>query len=510
MPGRQRTTKPDQSDSNSRQSSGGRLAVDSVQKPSLRMVTQSGRTIECDADPFNSGTEGRLFYTRDQHSVVKIYNRPEEWRRNSLDLIIRKRAAVMGKDAAYWNRFFCWPEDLIKTPSLGLVMPRATENLRPFSHFLSPRFRKRLAQEKGNAVLGSWIGHLGILIKLTRAVNRLHQNGLCHSDLSTNNVLVDPQRGEATLIDCDGLVETGSQILLPTVMGTPDYMAPELVVALAETTRTGKVPLQPSLETDLHSLAVLVYQGLLYRHPLRGSAFYSEDADEDERLMLGRRALFIEHPTNHTNRPKDHFLSSAILGGDLQDLFARSFIDGLHNPAKRPLAAEWERALVRLYDQTVPCTNDACNAKSFVFVEGMEVRCPWCQQVPSGPQYLPVLAFYKHDGKSGNTFGLDFQLVGWPQRTLHNWHLTPNTLPGPGIDPAPLAVLEWNRQADGREVWMLRNTTARQLMDLTDMSQPQPIVPGDTIQLTHGTQLFHEVSEHRRVIRIFMMSRNGG
>ncbi len=326
--------------------------------PGMQVVTGDQRVITCAPEPFSYGSEGRLFFTSDGRYVVKLYNRPEAWREASLQAIIKKRAAVMGNHVDYWSRYFCWPEALVVRPNLGVYMPRARPGLRPFAHFLAPRFRKRLAETEGPAVLGTWIGHVGILMKLARTVNRLHNNGLCHSDLSTNNLLVNPATGDASLIDCDGLVETGSSILLPTVLGTPDYMAPELVMGM--TPRPGQQPPQPTVETDRHSLAVLIYQGLLFRHPLKGGKFHSPDPDEDERLMLGRGALYIEHPTDHSNRPKTPFLKSSILGKQMQDLFARAFIEGLKHPSKRPLAAEWEGALVRLYDQTLPCSNPNC------------------------------------------------------------------------------------------------------------------------------------------------------
>ena len=45
-------------------------------------------------------------------------------------------------------------------------------------------------------------------LKIARAMRRLHAAGLAPSDLSSNNVLVDPLSGNACIIDCDGLVRT--------------------------------------------------------------------------------------------------------------------------------------------------------------------------------------------------------------------------------------------------------------------------------------------------------------
>ena len=55
----------------------------------------------------------------------------------------------------------------------------------------------------------------------------------------------------------------------------------------------------PSRTTDLHALAVLIYMYLLYRHPLRGDKVHDQDdSQRDEELMMGAKALFVEHPTD--------------------------------------------------------------------------------------------------------------------------------------------------------------------------------------------------------------------
>jgi hypothetical protein len=52
-------------------------------------------------------------------------------------------------------------------------------------------------------------------------------------------------------------------------------------------------------------LAVLIYMYLLYRHPLRGGKVHDvNDPQRDENLAMGENALFIEHPTDPSNRVK--------------------------------------------------------------------------------------------------------------------------------------------------------------------------------------------------------------
>jgi serine/threonine protein kinase len=86
-------------------------------------------------------------------------------------------------------------------------------------------------------------------------------------DLSYKNILIDPVMGRACVIDVDGLVVPGKYP--PDVVGTPDFIAPEVVM----TNHLKKDDPQrhlPNIMTDRHALAVLIYMYLLYRHPLRG------------------------------------------------------------------------------------------------------------------------------------------------------------------------------------------------------------------------------------------------
>ena len=95
---------------------------------------------------------------------------------------------------------------------------------------------------------------------------------------------------------------------------------------------------------------------------------------------MGEKALFIEHPTDKTNRVKPKDLDKSqlpqgdptklpytICGPYLKKLFDRAFIDGLHNPSARPSAAEWEDALVKTCDLVQPCQNPKCEAHWYVF-----------------------------------------------------------------------------------------------------------------------------------------------
>ena len=247
------------------------------------------------------------------------------------------------------------------------------------------RENRALLEKFAPAELGDFRNFFALCVQMARAVARLHNAGLAHSDLSPNNVLVDPTRGVSIVIDVDSLVVEG--LFPPDVAGTKGYIAPEVL-------STAHLPIRdpqrkhPNARTDLHALAVLLYQYLLRRHPLDGKRIppQAKTAEEQELLSYGSEALFCEHPTDASNRPEEKtYVGCATLGPPLHDLFQRAFVKGLHAPNDRPSALEWVRGLVKTWDLLYPCPNQKCSHKWFVLADPKAVKCPFCGTKPHGP-----------------------------------------------------------------------------------------------------------------------------
>lgn len=98
----------------------------------------------------------------------------------------------------------------------------------------------------------------------------MHAMGLAHSDLSYNNVLIDPIEKSACMIDLDGLVVPG--LFSAEVIGTAEFIAPE-VLATKHLDKSDQNRILPSRLTDLHALPVLIYMFLLHRHPPMHKSF---------------------------------------------------------------------------------------------------------------------------------------------------------------------------------------------------------------------------------------------
>jgi DNA-binding helix-hairpin-helix protein with protein kinase domain len=289
------------------------------------------------------------------------------------------------------------------------------------------------------------LGRLRVATRLARAIRRMHFAGLAHSDLSNKNVLIDPKGGDACVIDIDSLVVPG--IAPPSVLGTPGYIAPEVLAGKA----------QPSIATDKHALAVLLYQLLLQRHPLQGTRVNSaRSPEEDEMLSMGARALFVEHPTDRSNPPsKPIQVPYHRLGPHLAPLFEKSFVHGLHAPDRRPDAAEWEAALYRTLHMLAPTSS---GRHWVVAGPGLPTTCPWSNERIGSP--LPYARVLKQTsngvGDEGITFSLFHHLV------LHEWHRRSGVTPNESADRTPQGYVA----QDGGKWWLVN--TSHEPMHVVD------------------------------------------
>src|SRR6201987_5472939 len=104
---------------------------------------------------------------------------------------------------------------------------------------------------------------VALMVKVARAVQSAHEQGILHRDLKPGNILLDG-RGEPLVSDF-GLAKwiepTGDATRTPTVFGTPGYIAPEQVNGSA-----GK--LTPA--ADVYSLGAVLFHLLTGRSPFTG------------------------------------------------------------------------------------------------------------------------------------------------------------------------------------------------------------------------------------------------
>ncbi|MFO1429565.1 MAG: serine/threonine protein kinase [Candidatus Competibacteraceae bacterium] len=479
----------------------------SIEKATLA----DGKTVEFElvSDPPEGGMK-KTYFSPDRAYVVQFYKDQsaavDPQRLARLDAIVGKYNPTILKSAGgnaptfasaeYFSKLFCWPMGIVVNPALGIIAPTYPSNYffasGPFQGkekqglwFLGPKVRKLLPE----AERGSWIDYFKLTILMARAVRRLHMAGLAHSDLSPKNVLVDPSLGLSVVIDIDSLVVP--DLYPPDVLGTPGFIAPEVLA-------TQHLPLNdpnryfPSTTTDQHALAVLIYYYLLLRHPLQGPKQHSlVSAEEDERLAMGSQALFIEHPSDHSNRPQNLQLSYTVLGHHLSDLFKRAFVDGLHAPRKRPAASEWERGLVKTWDMLMPCTNPGCSHHWFV-LDPHKPGCPFCGSKLSAP--IPMLTL-RSERRPGQWMRVG-ELVIYNNISLFKWHAFDSVFPGEEADRTPLAYCVFHQ---GR--WLLVN---QQLTSLTS-ARGNRVPIGQALELKNREQIRFSQEPHGMIAEVHMV-----
>ncbi|MEM6490023.1 MAG: lipopolysaccharide kinase InaA family protein [Pseudomonadota bacterium] len=490
----------------------------------VRATSAKGESIEFEGVHFSSGVMKDVHWDRAGRDVVAFFRDPLDGaglERIRAIVDVHRARILEGPGGGDLAALYRWPRDTVEYQGkLGLVIPRFDPAFF-FAHgsanndmlsikgkekqgkwFASARHRSTYLDPRER---GEWIDYLRICIRIARAVRRLHAAGLAHSDLSYKNVLVDPLSGSACIIDIDGLVVPGK--FPPDVVGTPEFIAPEVVM-------TQDLPLGddnknlPSIQTDRHALAVLIYMYLLSRHPLDGRKIHDpDDAARDNALQMGERALWVEHPQDDSNRIDLRHVNKAALpwadtqklpytlcGPRLAALFEQAFIDGLHEPAKRPTAEEWERALILTADMLIPCNIAGCNAGMYVFDNSRRPHCPLCQQPYD--HVAPILNLYSSRG-SGDFRPDNHRVTVFDGLSLYPWHANRFVFPSErltGNERQRMAYVRWH---DG--AWHLVN---ERLPDMLELPDKKPIAPGQGVVLSEGKQILLSREDGGRLISV--------
>ena len=488
----------------------------------IKLTASDGSTVEFYDEVKAQGGMKDVYFSPSKQYVVAFYRKTlkelkpsEKDRLQNIVGVYRDKIFVNDPHGAYWKNLFAWPEKTVEwNGKIGVVVPFYDKKFffsggtfdkqeKNGKWFASAKLRNKFLPDNQK---GTWLTHLHVCIKIARAMRRLHIAGLAHSDLSYNNVLIDPVSGSACIIDDDGLVVPGKYP--PDVVGTPDFIAPEVLETKNLSLDDPKRKL-PNRQTDLHALAVLIYMYLLYRHPLRGGKVWDiDDPAKDEEMTMGSKALFIEHPTDKTNRVKTNDLEQSqlpegdptqlpysICGPYLKPLFDRAFIDGLHNPSARPSAQEWEDALVKTTDLVQPCQNPKCKAHWFVFDNTTKPKCPFCGHEYKGQ--LPVLNFY-YAPSHGRFMSENYRLMVYDKQTLYMWHVNRNI-------PANEKTSEADKKPAGdfhfhNGQWILINRRLDDMFEILPDGSKKQIAVGGFVPLTEGRKILLSAKDGGRLV----------
>lgn len=495
----------------------------------IKCKTLDGQDIEFQETSFSSGGMKDVHWSPDKSYVVAFYREKQDFQaKERLQMITGtfRENLYNQTGGEYWKNIFCWPTAVVEYEGkLGIVAPVYLQQFlfkygsinndflgikgkeKQGKWFSSAEHRARYVDPRE---LGDWLNHLKMCLLTARAVKRLHAAGLAHSDLSYKNVLVDPVKGNACVIDVDGLVVPGKYP--PDVVGTPDFIAPEVMMTqhLDKMDPNRKLP---NIRTDQHALAVLIYMYLLYRHPLDGKKIHdpNAEADVDHALAMGEKALFVEHPTDSSNsiRVSDAKPSQlpwydtakipyTVTGPYLSNLFLQAFVAGLHEPTLRPTADDWETALVKTVDLIQPCQNPRCAQKWYVFDNSTSPKCPFCDTPYKG--ILPVLNLYS-SRREGKFLPDNHRLMVYTEQSLFMWHVNRLISPNERLRNEQKKRVGYFILHAGS--WWLVNERLPDLIDVTTKTQ---IPVGGRVELKEGLQLLLSKEEGGRLISVQMVN----
>jgi len=361
---------------------------------------------------------------------------------------------------------FLWPLDMAYAngvPGFGYIMrlrePRYKGLLDLVTNRIDPKFRELVT----------------VGLALADNFYKLHANGLCYADISFGNAFFDPKTGEVLICDNDNVTENRSPKV--SVLGTPDFMAPEIVRREAS----------PSRQTDLYSLAVLLFYIFHIHHPLVGKKIRTiKSWDLASRTKLfGTEPLFIFDPQDKSNEAVDRSVDELGESGAnaldywpiypqlLRDTFIHAFTVGLKDPEHgRVTEGEWRRVLSQLRDSIFYC---ACRSQNFYDPVGLKAshgnsaNCWSCKKELRLPFRLRLgksIVMLTHDGK------------------LFPHHLDPSN----DFDfTKPSAEVSFH--PSDPSIWGLKNCTLEKWVAIMPDSSVKDIEPGRTVRLADKTRV---------------------
>ncbi|BEP28762.1 protein kinase domain-containing protein [Helicovermis profundi] len=224
-------------------------------------------------------------------------------------------------------------------------------------------------------------------ITMVDSFEKLHKKDLCYRDISFGNLFIDEKTGEILICDNDNI--THEKHADRSILGTPRFMAPEIV----------RGDSLPNVESDLFSLAILLFYMLIVHHPLEGkveSTIKCFDLPAMNKLY-GTNPVFIFDPMNYSNRPVKGMHDNALVFWNIyptyiKESFTKIFTKGLKpNSGFRITEREWKNVLIRLKSSIYKCS---CGAENFYnaldFEKGNNNHCWNCNSKLKIPPRIKI------------------------------------------------------------------------------------------------------------------------
>lgn len=324
------------------------------------------------------GGQGTVYRVQDKNGRVKAlkwYSREQSTpkQRQAIEQLVRER--LTGEEA----RYFVWPQDIAviegEYQRFGYIMDEI--DMRRFATLGEVMAKLKPAPYLRERCI--------ISARLAAAFRALHLKGYYYSDISMDNFLFDPKTGDILICDNDNV---GVQELTQAqVLGTMEFMAPEVILNQKK----------PSKQTDLYSLAVLLFYFWIWHHPMHGLLEYHIHIWDlpAKRKVYGEEALFIFDTQDMRNcLPDDPDYQSPQMMWQacpqpLRELFMRAFTVGVRDVSSRISEGEWRGLFTVLSEHILVCS---CRAQNFWWEGLTNVQCWHCHKTLPMPMRLIILS----------------------------------------------------------------------------------------------------------------------
>ncbi len=319
----------------------------------------TGQSIKLVQQIATSG-EGEIWRTQLPGYLAKIYFAPQPERIRKLEVMI----AHPPKDpnAGMNHISFAWPTSLLQARDgsyVGFLMPAIADSVELLNVYNPQRRQKVLPGF-------NWLYLHTTALNIASIIAAIHQAGYVLGDIKSQNILVNNQALPA-IIDTDSFQvrhpDTGELYLCP--VGSEGFTPVEL---LGEDLATVE-------QTEVHDrfrLAVIIHLLLFGDHPFKGKWVGAGDSPEPTELL--RQGWWCYAP-NGLIQPSLLTVPLSTVHPVVQDCFLRCFNQGHTDPAARPTAGEWFKAL-----KIATAELTACKSVKQHYYSPSYGRCYWCER----------------------------------------------------------------------------------------------------------------------------------
>lgn len=242
---------------------------------------------------------------------------------------------------------------------------------------------------------------------LVTSLAALHSAGLAYCDINQGNIMLDPVQGAISVCDNDNVVVNNDD---SQIKGVWEFMAPE--VALGET--------HPNAESDLYSVAVLLFYLWVWGHPMEGKKTIEQGCWDvlNKKRHFAERPVFMFHPSNPVNTAVGvselelHVERwSRLCPPKLKNIFTKAFVTDVHKPAQRERLPDWQRTFLELEANSPTC---ACGGINIWDSSSKQLPCWKCQKK------IPLRLVLRIPHRIG-----DCVVLAYPGARLRQHHLDP-------------------------------------------------------------------------------------